>query len=406
LLALSAQAEVPAANADVQKQAQPIIGGTVATPGTHPWIAALVSNGTTTKNSQRQFCGGALIDPSWVITAAHCLDDTDVNSFKVFIGRDDLDGTGGEVIAASQIIQHPYWQGYDIYDIAMVRLSTPSQATPIALSGYSIDQALFGSLVDLVGWGNSDYVGSYQCNLDFTDAVTNKSDYACETVIIEHGTHPNNLQQAKLTLEPYTNCESRYNSIRAVQGQKAETTPSFSDTASPDILCAWDETDTQSPCHGDSGGPLTAVVNSSPVLLGIVNLGIVNNCALPLQIGIYTRVSHYINFIHDSMGRNLSLEFSSLCPVAQRPVVSYGSLGGGKYKVTATWTQDAQANGYRLYYSVAQTLGQNISKVEMAADTTQLAVTLDSGMHFYIAVQGKGTVCDGPMSDLAEVTVP
>ena len=47
-----------------------IIGGRQALQGVYPWQAALV----TSKN-RFVFCGGSLIYPSWVLTAAHCVVD-------------------------------------------------------------------------------------------------------------------------------------------------------------------------------------------------------------------------------------------------------------------------------------------------------------------------------------------
>ena len=51
-----------------------IIGGRQALQGVYPWQAALV----TSKN-RFVFCGGSLIYPSWVLTAAHCVVDATGN---------------------------------------------------------------------------------------------------------------------------------------------------------------------------------------------------------------------------------------------------------------------------------------------------------------------------------------
>ena len=43
------------------------MGGTVATVNSWPWQVMV------TDEYGSQFCGGSLVDPYWVVTAAHCL---------------------------------------------------------------------------------------------------------------------------------------------------------------------------------------------------------------------------------------------------------------------------------------------------------------------------------------------
>ncbi len=58
----------------------PIVGGEDAEPLKYPWMASL-------QQSSGHFCGGSLINNKWVLTAAHCIKNKNIESFKVILGE-------------------------------------------------------------------------------------------------------------------------------------------------------------------------------------------------------------------------------------------------------------------------------------------------------------------------------
>lgn len=85
----------------------------------------------------QQFCGGSLIAPSWVLTAAHCVEDASAANLRVAIGRRLLNNSPpqGEKIAVERVVAH---EDYDpvrlTHDTALLKLVAPSSFAPIDLA--------------------------------------------------------------------------------------------------------------------------------------------------------------------------------------------------------------------------------------------------------------------------------
>lgn len=56
-----------------------VIAGEDSKQGQWPWQVAMQKYG-------RFFCGGSLIAPEWVLTAAHCVQQTSESSLKIVAG--------------------------------------------------------------------------------------------------------------------------------------------------------------------------------------------------------------------------------------------------------------------------------------------------------------------------------
>lgn len=111
-----------------------IVGGESATE-TYSFMVSV-------QNSNGHFCGGSLIKPTWVVTAAHCLD---YNPSQVRVGTQTWN-SGGSV--ASVVSTHRSPNGSDV---ALLRLGQAVSQQPIAIAA---DGGAPGTPTRLIGWGS------------------------------------------------------------------------------------------------------------------------------------------------------------------------------------------------------------------------------------------------------------
>ena len=121
-----------------------IIGGTDAD---QPYPFAVSMHTSTGK----LFCAGALIAPTWVVTAAHCVFGKVPSAISLRAGTNDV-GQGGEVAQPAEVIVNPAFnQTTPAGDIALLRLPSPLKAAPIAVG----TAAAPGTTTRILGWGQT-----------------------------------------------------------------------------------------------------------------------------------------------------------------------------------------------------------------------------------------------------------
>ncbi|MGW1531130.1 trypsin-like serine protease [Streptomyces aureus] len=234
-----------------------IIGGTTTTISTAPWMAQLWYYDEA--RGIGFFCGGSVVAPTKILTAAHCVKGYDWKANgAVVTGTAQLASgstlpSGATVSAPWRQWNHPSYNSTTVdNDIAIITLANPVSAKPIRMTT-SGDTASYasGTKGTLYGWGRT----------------TSTTQDISET-----------LKTATLPINSDTTCKTTYGTDfvaghMVCAGTKATGTDAGTTTA----------------CNGDSGGPL--IVNGR--IVGVVSWG-VEDCVAKGAYSVFSKVSTYV----------------------------------------------------------------------------------------------------------------
>ncbi|MCU1346594.1 MAG: hypothetical protein JWL70_2860 [Acidimicrobiia bacterium] len=291
---------------DTAIQAQ-VVGGSPVPDGKYPFVV-LVEH--TVSDSLMSVCTGSVIDPQWVITAAHCtasLAGTDISPASSFaVGWGTSNAHTMTASHVDRVLVHPSYalvpetgnSAPSTYDVALLHLTAPVPVKPVKLMSPSESDALQpGASVIIAGFGHSDPAGALPLDGQLREAALNVTDRS----------------------------------------------PAFLGLTSAST----------SACQGDSGGPALVVTGSEPVLAGISNLTVAASsasfCRPGHQESVYRAASGVLDWAQAAMslnGTTISQEHGAAATtagkfsaVSPRRVLDTraGGPDGGRLKAGATY---------------------------------------------------------------------
>ena len=244
-----------------------IVGGARVRENAWPFQAWIYADGSA--------CGGTVIAPNWVLTAAHCVVDRNTGDIadpeNVFVQAGNVRRPGvvddelqvyGEVAFAARIIPHQGYassQSHTGDDIALLELDRPLSVTSARLAAGGIVEPVEspGQSVVAIGWGK-------------TSGRTNDS-----SEFLLRATLPL-VSNASCRREIGTPLNSGITAAQICAGGGAEST-----------------------CQGDSGGPILAHgPDGQHYQIGITSWGVgTNEVSCGISPTVFTRVSAYVPWI-------------------------------------------------------------------------------------------------------------
>ncbi|KAJ8730757.1 hypothetical protein PYW08_002170 [Mythimna loreyi] len=236
-----------------------IVGGSPTTIETYPYMS----------NMQYKFnvwwfqsCGGSLLTPTSVLSAAHCFYGDEAWEWRVILGS-SLISSGGSVHAVSQLIlHHEYVPATLNNDVAIVRLNNAAvysnRVQPATIAGANYHLA-DDTTVTHVGWGT----------------------------LWSNGPSSEQLMHVDIKIINQQLCAERYAYLKTQPGYQ-----NWPDITNAMLCSGILDVGGKDACQGDSGGPL---VYSGKIIVGVTSWGY--ECADSFYPGVNTRVSQFSSWI-------------------------------------------------------------------------------------------------------------
>jgi len=221
-----------------------IVNGRDAGVGDWPWQISLGG------------CGGTIISPEWVLSAAHC--GSPSSAYAGLHNRSQTSSGQRRTIVENK--KHPLYRSQTSYDndLMLLRVDPPFDFGPGVGAACLPDVSVAaGTECWITGWGT----------------------------LSSGGSRPSILQEAAVDIKTNEQCNSDY-----------------SGGITDDMICANGNNNggTTDACQGDSGGPLVCEKGGFWYVEGATSWGY--GCANPLYPGVWARVAYNIDWVVQTSG--------------------------------------------------------------------------------------------------------
>ncbi|HEY6758163.1 MAG TPA: serine protease [Baekduia sp.] len=271
LLALALAPSAHARQSPVPRAHTSVVGGRDALATDVPWQALVL---IWASDTEVYICGGSILDPTHVVTAAHCVTDTSGTTTTV-AQAGDIDVYAG-LRNFSDARVRPLPAGVQYASLTAAPSVNPNWApNSVNMGGDSAlltttPMDLSGPYAQAIAPAPNGFLPMNNSNLLLSGWGTTTA-YEPDAPNGNPGTTPNRLQVNDHVPFRSTTCSTKYHSQFNSATQVCAGSPG------------------NDSCQGDSGGPLTQQYNGSFVLVGIVSWGF--GCASSRDLpGVYTRV--------------------------------------------------------------------------------------------------------------------
>lgn len=284
-----------------------ITGGEKVNKGNFPWQVRVLDSG----DDRSGFCGGSIIAPKWILTAAHCLEDYfseggDVEDFDGPTASEDVEeesplpqvhiGFGSNILAelgtieAEQMWMHPHYDLGGGPDVALIKLKNSLPNGLVIPINRENSEFVNGTDVWVTGWGaqmDSDFDPTVLLlyNMANGKQIRNALDGSNISV-------PDELRSAQMKIVDHAKCVETYNEFNDARMVVDEGE-----------ICVGVPGSGKDSCYGDSGGPLVVKNEDlSFTQIGIVSWGY--QCGHPFFPGVYASTAAYADWIDDIISKN------------------------------------------------------------------------------------------------------